>query len=83
MKSALLSTRQAQPGAISDEWHVFCIPMGGVEPMLDGIFGLTGGQARLAADSILGTRVAAALPIERSLHLLDKNQEISRVLGPR
>lgn len=57
--------------------------MRGMEPMLDGIFGLTGGQARLAADSILGTRVAAALPIERSLHLLDKNQEISRVLGPR
>jgi hypothetical protein len=51
--------------------------------MLDGIFGLTGGQAQAAADSILGTRVAAALPIKRSLHSPGKNQEISRVLGPR
>lgn len=51
--------------------------------MLDGIFGLTGGQARLATDSILGTRAAAALPIKRSLYLPDKNQEFSRVLGPR
>jgi hypothetical protein len=51
--------------------------------MLDGIFGLTDGQAGTAADSILGTRAAATLPIKRSLHLLDKNQEISRVLGPR
>ena len=69
--------------ATSGVWHVFCIPMGGMEPMLDGIFGLTGGQARLVADSILGTRVAAALTIEHSLHLLDKNQEIPRVLGPQ
>jgi hypothetical protein len=54
-----------------------------MEAMLEGIFGLTGGQAREAADSILGTRAAAALSIKRSLHLLEKNQEISRVLGPR
>jgi hypothetical protein len=57
--------------------------MRGMEAMLEGIFGLTGGQARKAADSILGTRAAAALSIKRSLHLLEKNQEISRVLGPR